>query len=167
MERRLAGLLDEDEKLLWLRKPSGTGYGRGVLAVRLAGHVLLTLMSAGLALCIPAGTATRVLVGFLFCVASNAPLIAWAGIRKSARPGGGNHLYFVTDRRVGSVSESGEFRQVPLVPALEVNLVSATVEFALPAQTPIYFAGLSASEQRLVMALVNSALAAAQHERPD
>jgi hypothetical protein len=166
MERRLAGLLDEDEKLLWLRKPSDSGHGGAVLAVRLVGHMLLTLMSVGLALSISTGATTRVVVGLLFCAASNAPLIAWAGMRKRARAGGGTYLYFVTDLRAGSVSESGEFRQVPLIPALEVSLVAATIEFALPDQGSIYFAGLSASEQRLVMELVKSALAAAHHARP-
>jgi hypothetical protein len=45
--------------------------------------------------------------------------------------------------------------------------VAATIEFALPQQKPVYFAGLTGSEQRLVMELVKSVLASPEPGPPD
>lgn len=162
----LKEVLDEDEKLLWRRLPSATGYGRDVLVVRILGHVLLTLTSVGVALCIPAGRSVQIAVGAVFCVASNAPLLVWAATKRHVQRGGSEALYFVTDRRLGVVEPSGEFKQVPIAPGLEMNTVPAIVEFVYQGHVCVSFAGLKESEQRLVTTLVQHVLQRQQTPSP-
>ena len=160
MERTLQGLLDEDEKLLWRRLPSRAGCDGAVRAVQLLGHLLLTLMAVGLAVFVPARTAVKVLTGAIFCISANAPLFVWAFARRRRRLSASDSLYFVTNRRVGALSPSGEFRQIPLSAGLQVNLLPGMIEFVLHEQTSLSFTGLRDAELRLVAALAKNVLPA-------
>jgi len=163
MSLRLQDALEEGERLLWERRPAGGELRRAVRAVQVAGHLLLTGVSVLLALSVPVGLGLRAALAAILCLATNAPLMAWAVYRWPKMRGSGDATFFVTDRRVGSLRASGEFRQLPVCRALTLTALPGTVQFRLGEGATVSFGGLSQDETRLVSILVRDLVKKAPH----
>ena len=155
MKEPLIGKLDEGEDLLWVRLPRGSGWRGGLLAVQIVGHILLTATSVVFALSVPVRGALQILLGGILFVCTNAPLVGWAFYRWPQIHPRGDAVLFVTDRRVGSLRSSGEMRQAPVSPSLEVVNRAGVVEFRLEDQTRVSFGSLTPDEAALVETLVD------------
>jgi len=154
MRADLSGKLEEGEKLLWVRMPSALRGHAGLLVTQIIGHVLLTGLSVFFAFLFPVSLALRIVLSIILIVVTNGPLVAWAFYRWPQIRGAGDAVFFVTDRRVGMVRETGEMRQAPICPGLRMTLRAGVIEFRLGEATPVSFGGLRRDEQLLVTVIV-------------
>lgn len=153
-EKKLDDCLDRDERLLWKRLPHGGRVRRYLRTVQIAGHAVLTLAAVLFVFYSPMPVMHRVAMGLLLAAVTNAPLIVWARCRLPAIGGGGDAIFFLTDRRVGTLRPGGEIRQAPICPGLSLNVKASVIEFSLGERTPVYFGGLSREEVLLVCSVV-------------
>ncbi len=158
MARRPPDLLEEGERLLWRRIPRSGAYRKLGIAVLVLGHVAFVVLGIWLARSMGAARMARIILAIVFCLVLNVPLLIWELRRSLPRRGGARVVYFLTDGRVGLLMRSGELMQMPLVEGLSVKVAPGSIEFRLPEQIPICFAGLSEQEVRLVEALVRRLL---------
>lgn len=154
MARRLQDALEEGERVLWERRPGGGELRRAMRAVQIGGHVLLTGVSVLFALSVPVGLAFQAALAVILCASTNGPLVAWAIYRLPAVQGGGDAIFFVTDRRVGALRASRELRQLPICQALTLTTLPGTIQFKIGEGASVSFGGLSQDEARLVSLLV-------------
>lgn len=156
MGRTIEERLDNGERLLWERQPGSERLVSGLRTIRIAGHILLTVISIMFAFLLIVAGSLRVsygiLLGILLIAATNAPLLVWAYYRLPALCGSGDAVFFLTDRRVGLLRPDGEIRQAPICPGLsvDVKLDASLVEFSLGERTPVSFGGLRREEIFLV-----------------
>ncbi len=153
---RLERLLESDERVLWIRR--GSPYARVRLAVQVLGHMLLTALSVVVGVSVSPRLQLQVLVGALFWVSSNAPLIIWSLRRRLRRPRSEGDVFFVTDRRVGILSALGGMVQMPLGAGFAMKVSPETVEFGMPGQVPLNFDGLTGAQVQLVALIVGHLL---------
>ena len=155
MVPELEGALEKGENLVWHRLPRGGRLGGVVLVIRIFGHVLLTAMSATLAVSMPVSTGLQVGLGIFLCVATNAPLVVWSFHRWPAiRRRSGDSVLFVTNRRVGKLRPSGEIRQAPISAGLTLVKHASMIEFRIGNRTAVSFSGLTREEMLLVASVV-------------
>lgn len=164
MNKGLSEHLEEGEKLLWMRMPSGGRWKKGLLAVQCAGHLLLTAVSVLFALSFPAPWFLQVTLGVVLVLSTNAPLAVWSVYRLPKVGGSGDAILFVTDRRVGMLRRTGELRQAPICPGLETAVRAGVIEFRLGERTPVSFAGMSREEILLVTSVVDGMVQKAREQ---
>jgi len=150
----LGDILEEGERVLWKRPPRGGAVRRALLAVRVVGHVLLSVVSVLFAAIAPLEAPLRVALGAVLVVATNAPLVAWTLYRWPSVSRRGNVTVFVTDRRVGVLRPSGELRQAPICAGLRVLVRAGTIQFILRDRALVSVGGLGQDELVLLAALV-------------
>ena len=154
MTRGLHERLEEGERPLWMRLPRGRLYRGGLRAVQICGHLLLTAVSVLFASVVYVPVPAKIVLGVILVAATNAPLVVWAVRRWPTVAGGGQSIYFVTDRRVGLLRPGGELCQVPICPELELDVRGGVMRFSVGDGTPVSFAGLGRNESGVVQLLV-------------
>jgi hypothetical protein len=160
----LSERLQEGEKLLWMRMPSGGRWKKGLIGVQVTGHVLLSVVSVLFAMSFPGHWALQILLGVVLFVSTNAPLVVWSVYRLPKVGGSGDAILFVTDMRVGKLRRSGELRQAPICPGLQTAVRAGVVEFRLGERTPVSFAGMSREETLLVTSVVQGLVGKTQED---
>jgi len=162
--------LEEGEKILWRRTPTGGEHRRALLFVQVAGHVLLTAVAALFALStvlpLPLSVGIKVTLTAILCVAINGPLVVWALYKWPRLRWQGDSLCFVTEHRFALVRASGELRQVPVHADVKILVFPTSLAFKLGDHAEVTFAGLAGKERQLVqtlaMTLIRKARAQAQ-----
>lgn len=162
MNKGLSERLQDGEKLLWMRMPSGGTWKKILIGIQVVGHLMLTTVAVLFALSFPAHWALQTGVGIILVICTNAPLVAWSFYRLPKVEGAGDAIFFVTDRRIGKLRGSGELRQAPICPGLETNVRAGVLEFKLGERTPVSFGGLSREEALLVTSVVGGLVEKAQ-----
>ena len=122
----------------------------------------MTVVSAAVAASIQYPWRMQVLTGMVFWVSSNAPLVIWAVYRRRARHPASGDVFFVTDRRVGVLRQSGGITQMPVVAGLSVKISPDAVQFDVPGQVPLSFEGLTSKQVEMVGFIVDRLLAGAR-----
>jgi len=153
-------LLETGEKLLWVR--AGARRRRASCVVQVLGHALLTAVSAAVAASVQYPWRVQVLTGIVFWVSSNAPLVIWAVRKRRARHPASGDVFFVTDRRVGALRQSGGITQMPVVAELTVKVSPNAVQFDLHGQVPLSFEGLTGEQAEMVRFIVDRLVAGAR-----
>lgn len=160
--------LDKDEEIIWMRLPSRDKWGRMLGGIQIVGHALLTIVSIAFAYWTPVGLPLQILLGVILIAATNAPLVAWGSYRLPQIRGGGDSIYFITNKRVGMLRPGGELRQVPICPDLKMESKAGVFQLKLGGEgNPLSFGGLRRDELLLVSSVTEGLVKKARTAEED